>query len=56
MYVGGISCDLYKVFDCINHELLLSKLHFNGKGKKAGQWELNIPHDRKQVKKYTKFK
>jgi hypothetical protein len=38
VHVGGIFCDLVKAFDCVNHEILLTKTHFYGIQKSAANW------------------
>ena len=42
MYISGTSCDMVKVFDCVNHELLLFKLKYCGTGGEIFDWFKSI--------------
>jgi hypothetical protein len=47
-HVGGIFRDLAKAFDCVNHEILLSKLYFFVIQGTALSWFRSYLKDRKQ--------
>jgi hypothetical protein len=38
MHGGGIFCNLAKAFDCVNHEILLVKLHYYGIQRTVAHW------------------
>jgi hypothetical protein len=48
MHVRGIFSDLAKAFSCVNHEILLTKLHFYGIQGTAAEWLRSYLMDRRQ--------
>ena len=48
LHVGGIFCDISKAFDCVNHEILLAKVHFYGIQEITIDWFRSYLTNRKQ--------
>jgi hypothetical protein len=48
IHVGGIFCDLAKALDCVNHEILLAKLHFYGIRSVYADWFKSYVTNRRQ--------
>jgi hypothetical protein len=48
IHVGVIFCDLAKAFDCVNHEILLAKLHFCGIQRVMADWFRSCLTNRRQ--------
>ncbi|GFG36078.1 hypothetical protein Cfor_09207 [Coptotermes formosanus] len=51
--IGGILCDVTKAFDCVNHEILLLKLHYYGICGVSANWFKTYVTNRKQKVKIT---
>jgi hypothetical protein len=51
-FVAGIFCDRMKAFDCVNHEVLLRKLHFYGIRRVLLDWFKSYTFNRKQRLKF----
>ena len=47
-HVKGIFCDLTEAFDCVNHEILLTKLHYYGIRGVCWNWFRTYITNRKQ--------
>jgi hypothetical protein len=47
-HVGGIFCDLTKVYDCVNRNILLNKLHYYGIRSTCFSWFKSYLENRKQ--------
>jgi len=55
MCVGRIFWDLAKAFDCVNHEILLLKLHYYGTQGRVASWFRSYLTNRKQKTEIKSF-
>jgi len=55
MHIGGIFCDLAKPFVCVNHKMLLVKLHCYGIQGTVANWSRSHLTKKKKKKKKKKI-